>query len=189
MSKSETGGVPPEFKQQTVDEFAGITFERIMYEIQWTTKTIQERVDPEFPTDLRKNLERKSMTELMNMLVSRRYVLFHEGQLKQGENSMATKKSAAKVEEPKAAKKPAKKAATPTVEKDEETSGRGRAKKYTPEMKIKLLVKENPKREGSAAHGRYEIYRDVKTVGEFLEQGGTGADLTYDSRAGNIEIS
>lgn len=55
--------------------------------------------------------------------------------------------------------------------------------------KIKLLTKENPKREGSASYERFEHYRKAKTVQDFLDAGGTRADLKHDEAAGHIEIS
>lgn len=57
------------------------------------------------------------------------------------------------------------------------------------ERKITLLTKENPKREGSASHGRFELYRKSKTVGQFLEAGGTTADVRADEAAGHIQVA
>ncbi len=49
---------------------------------------------------------------------------------------------------------------------------------------IRLLVKENPKREGSKSFPRYALYRDGMTVAEYLEAveklGGSSADLRWD---------
>lgn len=48
--------------------------------------------------------------------------------------------------------------------------------------------KGNPKREGSKAYLRYQNYMDAETVGEYLENDGTKADLRYDWEKGFIEI-
>lgn len=55
--------------------------------------------------------------------------------------------------------------------------------------KIKLLVKDNPKRPGSASFDFFEIYKKVKTVDEFLAAGGRKADLKYDADHGFISLS
>lgn len=72
------------------------------------------------------------------------------------------------------AKKPAKK------EKSEAASD---------DRKITLVSKENPKREGSAAHDRFELYRKAKTVQQFYDAGGTSADVRYDAKHGFIKVA
>ena len=47
---------------------------------------------------------------------------------------------------------------------------------------------ENPKRPGSQAHARYELYMSATTVEEYLKLGGTQADLEYDRGKGFIEF-
>jgi len=47
----------------------------------------------------------------------------------------------------------------------------------------------NPKRAGSKAHQRFEIYMKAKTVAEFLKLGGLKADLRYDADKGFVEIA
>lgn len=54
--------------------------------------------------------------------------------------------------------------------------------------KIKLLTKENPKRKGSEAFARFELYSDHKTVDDFVAAGGSLSDIRYDSNAGHIEV-
>lgn len=104
-------------------------------------------------------------------------------------------KKVAKTAEKKAAKVGAPPAAAKrraAVAEPEESSGRGRAKfsgQYKAEMKIKLLVKENPKREGSASYDRYELYRTAKTIGQFVEGGGKLADIKYDSEREFISVA
>ncbi len=66
--------------------------------------------------------------------------------------------------------------------------GTGEAKQAPPQRepkipstaKIKWLVKENPKRVGSASRERFDGYFGTKTVSEFLDAGGTRADLAND---------
>ncbi len=63
-----------------------------------------------------------------------------------------------------------------------------RKSKIDPASKIYLLAEENPKREKSAAHKRFALYRNGMLVSTFLEKGGTGADLAYDVAAKYIKI-
>ena len=51
---------------------------------------------------------------------------------------------------------------------------------YPEDAKITLLVKENPKKQGSKARERFEGYTGAKTVGEALKNGVTYADIAYD---------
>lgn len=112
---------------------------------------------------------------------------------KVGDKNLVTKKALKdkgieEAPEPKSAKKgkaekpvkAAKKASKPKAEPKE---------KAEDNRKIKLLTKDNPKREGSASYDRFELYRDNKTVQAFLEAGGKSADLRYDENAGYIEVA
>ena len=54
--------------------------------------------------------------------------------------------------------------------------------------KVTFNVKTNPKREGSKAHARFGKYMSAKTVGEYIELGGTKGDLKYDSEKDFITI-
>lgn len=54
---------------------------------------------------------------------------------------------------------------------------------------IKLLEKTNPKREGSKAHKRYELYRKHKTIAKYLDAGGKRSSLRYDERHKYIKLS
>lgn len=65
-------------------------------------------------------------------------------------------------------------------------------KQTKPEAKqeiIKLLVKENPKRKGSASHKRFALYRNGMTVEKFLATGGTRSDLRWDTAHNFITVS
>lgn len=82
---------------------------------------------------------------------------------------------------------PAKKGRKPG-KKTTEASGEKRSR-INKEQSITLLQKDNPKREGSSAYKNYELYRKAKTVGDFLEAGGTSADLRYDATHGYIKVA
>jgi hypothetical protein len=56
-----------------------------------------------------------------------------------------------------------------------------RASRIPKDTVIKLLATSNPKRSGSAAHTRFAFYQDGMTVGQFLEAGGTMADINFDA--------
>jgi hypothetical protein len=49
-----------------------------------------------------------------------------------------------------------------------------------PTAKIEVMVDENPKRQGSKSHARFELYREAETVQDFINMGGLTADLIYD---------
>jgi len=87
------------------------------------------------------------------------------------------------------------KAKVRTVAKSEEEPAKKAPKKAekveksSDDRKITLLTKENPKREGSAAWTRFELYRKAKNVEQFYAAGGSSADLRYDEKAGHIQLS
>lgn len=56
------------------------------------------------------------------------------------------------------------------------------------DMVIRMLVRENPKREGSAAALRFAKYRDGIRVADAMERGVRASDLRYDQRHGYIEL-
>lgn len=90
----------------------------------------------------------------------------------------ATDKPAAK----KTPDKPAKKAA-PAVE---DVGTRGRKPNIDGSAKIKVLVKENPKR--AAAATRFALYKNGMTVDEYIAAGGTRADVNWDVKMQFIEV-
>ena len=47
-------------------------------------------------------------------------------------------------------------------------------------------LQANPKKPGTACNLRYEAYKSATTVAEFLEKGGTPADLTHDVGKGFV---
>ena len=50
------------------------------------------------------------------------------------------------------------------------------------------MLKPNPKRPGSASHGRYDKYIGAANVGEYLQMGGTPADLRYDIEQNFVQL-
>lgn len=64
----------------------------------------------------------------------------------------------------------------------------GRPPLFQDGQKIKLLVKENPKREGTGAYERFAIYKNGMTVAQYLAAGGKRSSLKYDTEHGFIEI-
>ncbi len=53
---------------------------------------------------------------------------------------------------------------------------------------IRVCVAKNPKRPGSAAHARFDLYKKDMTVAEFLAAGGWRADVRWDTKQGFIEV-
>lgn len=51
-----------------------------------------------------------------------------------------------------------------------------------------VRIKPNPKRPGSAAHARYNLYREGMTVSEYLRAGGRKADLRWDIKKRHIVV-
>jgi hypothetical protein len=88
--------------------------------------------------------------------------------------------AASKKAAPAAKKAPAKKAAA------ESAGTRGRAPNIDGSAKIKVLVKENPKR--AAAAERFALYKNGMTVDEYLVAGGKRADVNWDVAQGFIEV-
>ena len=87
------------------------------------------------------------------------------------------------------AKQPAKQPAAP--KEKAEASTRGRKSAIDPSTKLSLLVKENPKREGSAGYERFQagyIDSKAKTVQQALDAGVTLADIAYDVKKEFIKL-
>jgi hypothetical protein len=56
-------------------------------------------------------------------------------------------------------------------------------------QKIKVVAKENPKREGTAAHKKFKLYKDGMTVEQFIAKGGTLSCARHDVAHGFIKLS
>jgi len=67
--------------------------------------------------------------------------------------------------------------------------GRGRKSPFTEDQKISLLVKDNPRREGTAVFKQYEIARKSPTVGAYLKAGGRLASLHKSIKKGWLKVS
>lgn len=56
------------------------------------------------------------------------------------------------------------------------------------DLKIKILAEANPKREGSKSRERFAFYKNGQTVGQFIQAGGTTADVRYDVEHKYIQL-
>lgn len=65
---------------------------------------------------------------------------------------------------------------------------KSRAAIHNDQSLITLLVEKNPKREGTMAWGRFELYENGMKVINFLSAGGRRDDLRYDTSHGYIRI-
>jgi len=68
--------------------------------------------------------------------------------------------------------------------------GKGSGIQLADNMRIKLNVRENPKRKGTASYDRFNLYltKKPKTVAEALRAGITRADLRWDAARNFIEL-
>jgi hypothetical protein len=95
-----------------------------------------------------------------------------------------------------APKAKAKKAAAPVKAKTKgkkapvvaEKTGRGRQPLFADNAKIKLLVKENPAREGTSSHEFFETAKAAKTFGAYRANGGNLKYLYWFQERGKLEI-
>jgi len=53
---------------------------------------------------------------------------------------------------------------------------------------ITLLAKENPKRPGSEARDRFDLYKNGMTVAQFQAKGGKAIDISWDLKHGFIKV-
>lgn len=60
---------------------------------------------------------------------------------------------------------------------------------YPDSSKIKLLVEENPKKEGSKAREKFAHYFTTTNVGDFIAAGGTYSTIAYDVGRKFIEVT
>ena len=65
----------------------------------------------------------------------------------------------------------------------------GRPARYTPEQRITVLVKENPRRPSADSWRRFNLYKTGMTVAQALEAGLRLVDLRWDARAKFIAIA
>lgn len=62
-------------------------------------------------------------------------------------------------------------------------------KRKQDDRKITLLSTENPKKPNSKSYERFALYRSGMTVTEFVNAGGTAADVKWDAQRGFINVS
>lgn len=65
---------------------------------------------------------------------------------------------------------------------------RGRRGAFDEGQKIKVLVKDNPKREGTTSYDTFELLKKSKTVGDFFANGGGSHNLHWNIERGYIEV-
>lgn len=70
-------------------------------------------------------------------------------------------------------------------------AAKGGAKKvlFGDNQKITVIAKENPKREGTAAHKIFKLYKTGMTVAKALAAGVSRGDLAWDTKHGFIKVS
>lgn len=99
----------------------------------------------------------------------------------------------AKEKEAKKKKKVAKKAKKVKKVKKMKKGKKGKnSKSRRPRVvdgKIKVLETTNPKRKGTKAYKRYELYKKNKTIAKYLDAGGKRSTLRYDEKHGFIKTS
>ena len=117
---------------------------------------------------------------LWDLLLSKALTPEQAAQLFTGKGKENGKMASKKEKAPKAAK-PAK--AESTEAPADKKYGR-----LNKDATIKILVDKNPKREGSAAHGRFAMYRNGMKVSAFIDGGGTAVDIGYDLKKGYIKL-
>ena len=61
-------------------------------------------------------------------------------------------------------------------------------KKMLDQRKIKILVDENPKQQGSESRERFKLYKNGMTIKAFLDGGGKRIDITWDTKKGYIRL-
>lgn len=61
--------------------------------------------------------------------------------------------------------------------------------RINPDFKIKLLVAENPHKEGQILFGKFALYTDGMTVGEAQEAGITARYIRYHEQRGHVSLS
>ncbi len=72
---------------------------------------------------------------------------------------------------------------------DKKTNKRGeRQPALDPTARIELIVKKNPRREGTSVHANYAIYKTGMTVKKYLEKGGIAGCLRTDIKRENIRL-
>jgi translation initiation factor 2B subunit (eIF-2B alpha/beta/delta family) len=71
--------------------------------------------------------------------------------------------------------------------KKEKAASTGKRAEYMAK-KIKVLVKENPKREGSGAYKRFKLYKTGMTVGEAMKAGMKPGNIAHDEASKYIEV-
>lgn len=67
-------------------------------------------------------------------------------------------------------------------------SGQRGVARFSKDATISILAASNPKRPGSLAYERFELYETASTVATFLAAGGRRVDLDWDAKHGFIQV-
>lgn len=73
--------------------------------------------------------------------------------------------------------------------KAEKKVSKEKASSEPDKRKITLLVKENPKREGTKAAKKWDLYKGCKTVQDYLDAGGALKTISYDQKKNLIKVA
>lgn len=104
------------------------------------------------------------------------------GEEQVGENTETTQENQEDDMAKKNAAKNGKKAATGAKK------GGGRKASFDPDARINILVKENPKRKGSASAKRFDKYAQNMKVADALDKGVKSADIAWDVKHAFIAL-
>ena len=74
------------------------------------------------------------------------------------------------------------------VQSVDQSRKRGPKPKWPLESLVVLVEKNNPKRKDTLAHEEYELYRNCRTVKDYVDFGGQLAYMNYDEKRGFIKI-
>lgn len=97
-----------------------------------------------------------------------------------------------KTKKEKVEKKAKKEKSTKKAKKEKKTKSKKEKHSRGPRIsdgKITLIEKTNPKREGTRAYKRYELYKKHKDIASYLEAGGKRSSLRYDEKHNYIKLS
>lgn len=144
-----------------------------------------------FEAQLRKeSLMAKKVVELAKAKITKK-----EAEREERELNEDKKKGKAKKEDKKASKKTDKKAdkkadkKKPAKAEKKEKKPRKKSASAIVDGKISVLAKANPKRKGTNAFKKFELYKKHKSVADFLEAGGKRSSLRYDEKHGFIKVT
>jgi hypothetical protein len=125
--------------------------------------------------------------ELARVILQAQFTIQQNGPANHGERA---KTQGTRTMPPKKKNPPAESAKKEAKPKDESTpkATPGRNRRFQPDAKIKVLVKENPKRAGTEAAERFDLYSECKTVQDYVNAGGRTSDIAWDVKRNYISV-